>query len=161
MTSCVGIELRLPFFSKELLKFVLSLPPDFTDPQQNGSVEKKLLRVAFDKDQRGNPLEYLPPDLLWRTKHGLSDATSVRGGWREFLLETAENKVHESRFRAKEQLYGDFSSPQTKEDIWYRELFDRYGYEARTVPRKWLPRWNKDAVVDSSATVLSVFHERL
>lgn len=157
-----GMELRLPFFSKALLKFAFSLPVDFLDPSCHRTeefpfgIEKWLLRKAFDG------LGYIPQEILWRTKSAFSDATSILTNtgseWKEMLKAEAERLVTDSRFAARERIY-PYQTPQTKEDMWYREIFDIYGYEAKTIPYKWLPSWVE--ATDSSATTLAVFLETM
>jgi len=150
--SAFSIEARFPFFSKSLLNFVLSLPPEYLDPNFHGGVEKFLIRDAF----RG--LGYIPEEVLWRTKNALSDATSVKSSWKDRLkahVETHVTDLEFSNFRKK----WSHVSPDTKEDFFYRTIFDKYyaGFE-NTIPYKWLPLWCGD-VTDSSASVLSVFNE--
>lgn len=155
-----GMELRLPFFSKSLLEFAFSLPVDFLDPSCHQTeefpfgVEKWLLRKAFDG------LGYIPQEILWRTKSAFSDATSILTNtgseWKEMLKQEAAKHVTDSRFAAREEIY-PYQTPQTKEDMWYREIFDSYGYNAETIPYKWLPSWV--VATDSSATTLEVFTE--
>lgn len=158
MVSSVGCELRLPFFGKDLLNFVFSLPPKYLDPKSNDNVEKKLLRDAFSNDENGTPLDYLPDSVLWRTKNALSDATSLQSGWKEEVKKYADTQVSDSRFGCRKRLY-NYCTPQTKEDMLYRELFDDFGYDEKCIPRKWMPSWCGEHLTDSSATVLEVFHE--
>jgi asparagine synthase (glutamine-hydrolysing) len=154
-----GMELRLPFFSKALLKFAFSLPVDFLDPschktaESPAGCEKWLLRTAFDG------LYYIPQEILWRTKNAFSDATSVMtdagSQWKEMLKAEAAKYVTDSRFASRADIY-PYQTPQTKEDMWYRDLFDSYEYEEKTIPYQWLPSW-VEGVTDSSATTLDVF----
>ena len=57
----------------------------------------------------------------------------------------------------REKLY-DYCTPQTKEDMYYRDLFNEYGYVATTIPGKWMPNWCGD-ITDSSAATLEIFEE--
>ena len=156
MITSVGCELRLPFFSKSLLNFVLTLPPEYLMPQHNNKIEKFLLRKAFDDDS------YIPQDILWRTKHAFSDATSLVGefSFKEFLKKHADKEITDSRFNARKILY-PFQTPQTKEDMLYREILSEFGYEAKSIPFKWLPNWAPEGLTDSSATALSTFTESI
>ena len=146
-----SMECRFPFFSKELIKFSLSLPPEYLDPSHNKGIEKYLLRMAFNED------DYLPRDILWRTKNAFSDATSVKSGWKDYLKSYCETKITDSRFNKRNMLY-EYCPPQTKEDMYYRELFDEDGYEAATIPHKWMPSWCGN-IIDSSASTLDLFEE--
>jgi asparagine synthase (glutamine-hydrolysing) len=63
MVSSHGCELRLIYFSREILDFTLHLNPELLMPGKNGGIEKYLLRFAF------KGLDVIPEDVLWRTKH--------------------------------------------------------------------------------------------
>jgi len=155
----VGCELRLPFFGKEILNFVLSLPPQLLMPQTNNGIEKFLLRSAFSI-QTPDKIGVIPTDVLWRTKHAFSDATSIVGttSWKEALIQYASTEITNSRFECRRELYPN-KTPQTKEDMLYRELFDKYGFEGNTIPYKWLPNWAPNGLTDASATALVGFVE--
>ncbi len=150
MCSSVSMELRLPFFDKFLINYVMSLPMEYLDPSHNDNIEKYILRKAFDKN-------YLPNEILFRTKNAFSDASSVKSGWKDVLKNHCEKMVTDSRFSFRNNLYG-FNTPQTKEDFYYRELFEECGYEEKTIKYKWLSSWCGD-ITDSSASTISVFHE--
>jgi len=151
--SCYGMELRLPFFSREILDFVLSLSPEILSPSYNDGMEKYLLRKSFEG------LNYIPEEVLWRTKNAMSDATSIIGqnSWKEFLKSYAEKEITDSRFNERSSLYPD-NTPQTKEDMLYRDIFTDLGYHSNCIGYKWLPEWNKE-MTDSSATELLGFKE--
>jgi asparagine synthase (glutamine-hydrolysing) len=169
--SNYGIELRTPFFSTKILKYVLNIDPKFLMPQHNDGIEKWLLRTAFDG------LDYIPEDILWRTKHAFSDATSIVGqnSWKEYLKSYADTQITDSRFEKRKNIHGKdhdscivFASiekmlqsilPQTKEDMLYREIFDTYGFDAKCIPYKWLPAWAPSDLTDASATALQGFKE--
>ena len=151
--SSHGMELRLPFFSRKILDFVLSLEPSLLAPSHNNNIEKYLLRKAFDG------LNYIPDEILWRTKNAFSDATSIIGktSWKEALKSHAEKEITNSRFNSRNLLYPD-NTPQTKEDMLYREIFEDFGYSSSCIPYKWSFAWN-DGQTDSSATELKGFKE--
>jgi asparagine synthase (glutamine-hydrolysing) len=121
--SDVSCELRLPFFSKKLVRFVLDLPPQYLMPQHNNGVEKNILRTAFSKhDENGKTI--IPEEILWRTKHAFSDATSLVGkdSLKEFLKRQADLNISDSRFANRDYIYPN-NTPQTKEDMWYVKNF--------------------------------------
>lgn len=142
IVSSMGCELRLPFFSKDLLKFVLSLPDEFLDPKINEynprGIEKNILRVSFEN--------YLPN--IWRKKDAFSDATSVNSEWKVYLKETAYKHVTESRFKSFED-----EKITSVENMWYKDIFDSYNFTDCT-PYKWLPSWSDQK--DSSAYILTL-----
>jgi asparagine synthase (glutamine-hydrolysing) len=154
--SSYSFECRFPFFSKELIKFSLEVPAAYLNPPDNQGIEKYIMRKAFDKNT-GDGYEYLPSEILWRTKNAFSDATSVKSGWKDYLISYCEKQVSDSRFSKRHDLY-PYCTPQTKEDMYYRELFDEYGYDPKTIPYKWISSWCGN-ITDSSASKLDLFIE--
>lgn len=150
--AAFGIEARFPFFSKALLDFVLALPPEFMNPATHKGVEKFMIREAF------SGTDYIPDQVLWRTKNALSDATSVKSSWKELLKKETADRVSDEEFNQRNKRWLH-SPPDTKEDFFYRRVFEKY-YEGahNTIPYKWLPLWCGD-VKDSSASMLTVFNE--
>ena len=65
--AAYSFECRFPFFSKELIEFSLRVPEKYLNPSDNDMIEKFILRKAFDKET-GDKFEYLPDEILWRTK---------------------------------------------------------------------------------------------
>ena len=102
--------------------------------------------------------DFLPEEILWRTKNAMSDATSVKSGWKEYLKSYCESQVTDSRFESRQEIY-PYCTPQTKEDMYYRELFTRHKYTANTIPYKWMSSWCDPNCTDSSASVIDVFEE--
>ena len=164
--SSESFETRYPFFGKELLTFVLSLPCNYTDPTSpfNDKIEKKLLRHGLAR----SPVKYIPDTIIWRTKHAFSDATSVKSSWKDAVKAHAAKYVTESRFARRQLLY-PHGTPQTIEDMYYREIFDelftpKYSPQssevaAKCIPFKWMPSWTDPSITDASATVLPCFKE--
>ena len=62
-TAAFGLELRVPFLDKELVKYVLSIPGRL---RKYSELEKYVLRKSFEND-------YLPNEILMRKKEGFSD----------------------------------------------------------------------------------------
>lgn len=133
MVAAHGCELRLPFFSKNILTEIFNITPSIFDPKTWKGIEKYALRKAF--------VGYLPENILWRTKQALSDATSNKSTWKQYI----KNNIHKQY--------------DMQEMHWYKHLFCSYykGYEY-LIPYKWMP--NKEwfpEITDSSATALP-FH---
>lgn len=158
MVAAVGCELRLPFYCRDILEFVLSLPPEYLDPKHNNNIEKKLLREAFNYQHNGKDL--IPKEILYRTKAAFSDSTSVVGktSWKEFLKLYAENIITDSRFNHRKELY-TWNTPRTKEDFLYREIFEEFDFNPYTIPYYWMPKWAPADLTDSSATALPIYTE--
>jgi asparagine synthase (glutamine-hydrolysing) len=133
MVAAHGCELRLPFFSKNILTEIFNISPSVFDPKTWDGIEKYVLRKAF--------VGYLPENILWRTKQALSDATSNKSTWKQYIKDNINKEYH------------------MQEIEWYKYLFFSYykGYEY-LIPYKWMP--NKEwfpEITDSSATALP-FH---
>ncbi len=155
--SAYSFECRFPFFSKDLIEFSLAINPKYLNPPDNGNIEKFILRKAFDKET-GDGFDYLPHEILYRAKNAFSDATSVNSGWKDCLKDHCEKEISDSRFSYRKSLY-PYCTPQTKEDMLYRELFDEYGYEPTTIAFKWMSSWCDPNATDSSASTIDVFEE--
>ena len=157
VVSSVSCELRLPFFNREFISYVLSIPPKYLNPRDNNMIEKKILRDAFDVNG-SDGRAFLPKKLLWRTKNAMSDAVGY--SWKDELKKHAQNSINKERYEHRDKLYS-FNPPQTPEEFNYREIFaSKYSDAkiAKIIHDKWLPRWCGN-VRDSSATMLNVFKE--
>jgi asparagine synthase (glutamine-hydrolysing) len=75
--------------------------------------------------------------------------------WKEMLKAHAELHVTAERFERRGEIYPG-AQIQTREDMYYRDIFDSHGYSHEAIPYKWLPSW-VDGATDSSATMLNVF----
>jgi len=171
-TVCsVGCELRVPFFGKDILDFTLHSPPEYFMPQSHNGVEKFMLRSAFGKPltvadgpefPEFSSKTVIPNEILWRTKHAFSDATSIVGksSWKEALRAHADKEITDSRFNTREKIYQDDAKfIQTKEDMLYWEIFTSFDYAPRCIPYKWMPNWAPPELTDASATALAGFTE--
>lgn len=129
-----GLEARAPFADKEFLEFYMKLHPSVTSPENE--MEKYLLRKAFDDDP-----DFLPADILWRSKEAFSDGVSSQGkSWYQIVQDHVKKLGYES------------------EEEYYKSIFDEcYGSKHRNViPYKWMPRFC-DAT-DPSARTLKVYN---
>jgi len=151
--SNFGIECRVPYADYKLIEFILSCPIHFRVPQ-NG-IEKWLLREAFVDD-------YLPREVLFRTKSAFSDGTSGQTrSWYEIIQEHVESLYTDEEFETKRKQYAHMI-PETKEDLFYRELFcGHLGTNesiAKTIKHKWMPNpdWFEYKVTDPSARTLGI-----
>jgi asparagine synthase (glutamine-hydrolysing) len=113
-----GTEVRVPFLDQDVLQAVVhDTPPHFKmpTPQAPGAkpIEKYLLRKAFE--------DYLPSSIAWRQKEQFSDGVGT--GWIGRLKEYAESNISDARF-AERTMRFPFQTPQTKEGLLYREIFE-------------------------------------
>lgn len=138
--SVNGLELRVPFLDKDMIKLSLSLG-EYKLPKDG--YEKHLLRTAFDG--------YLPDEVLWRRKEGFSDGVSgLKKSWYSHIQDFVEDKISDEDF-AK-------SGFISKEALYYKQLFDSFypNYELKL--DYWMPKWTDTK--DPSGRMLSAFDEK-
>lgn len=141
--SAFGLELRTPFLDSSVV--IDTLNEDVYTSMKETGIEKYTLRNKFR--------DYLPPELLWRTKAAFSDAVSY--SWKESLQKYSEELLHGAETRPEEYL-----PSRSCEERWYRLIFDTfYPDNERVIPYKWLPRW-VDTKGEPSATALAIHQER-
>ena len=147
--SSNGLEARTPFLDRYFVQSFLSIPPHFRF--EKNRCEKYILRKAFE------PLHLLPREVLFRTKEAFSDGvSSQQKSWFEVIQDHVEQQ-------------GDFSlsgmalfhnKPTTKEQIYYRYLFEKhYKSYSSVIPYFWMPKFT-DAT-DSSARTLNIYKNKI
>jgi len=80
-----GLDLVVPFLDKNFIDICMSMNQTI----KIDKVEKRILREAFEG--------YLPTDVLWRQKDGMSDAVGTN--WVDEIKKYAESEVDEKMFR--------------------------------------------------------------
>lgn len=141
-TAGNGLEVRVPFLDKEFMSYYLHINPEYKW-YQNYECEKYLLREAF--------LNYLPEEVLWRTKEAFSDGVSnQQRSWYTIIQE------HVSKLDLPNNTY-EINPPQLKETLWYRTIFEQF-YPGRShiLPYYWLPKWCGN-IKDPSARTLDIY----
>jgi asparagine synthase (glutamine-hydrolysing) len=141
-----GLEARVPFLHKDLVKTILEIPVKYriplSDDKVKNPIEKYLLRKAFDDGT------YLPDEVLFRKKEAFSDGVSSKNkSWYEIIQESIEDQYDDS-------VIGDkFPS---KEAYHYRQIFNNlFCKDLDIIPYYWMPKWVD--VKDPSARVLEVY----
>lgn len=135
-----GLDLIVPFLDIRFIHEVFNM----NQKQKLGPCEKHILREAF--------IGYLPEEILWRQKDGMSDAVGT--GWVGFLRAHAENLITDNAFMVSKAVCSEHNTPLTKEEVWYRELFWKF-YGCRhdhLISEIWRPRWTH--ITDPSARLL-------
>ena len=152
-TAGTGLEVRVPFLDKEFLDFYLGIAPKFKIPK-NYPIEKYLLRKAYDDS------DLLPPEVLWRTKEGMSDGvSSQKKAWYEIIQDKIDVLITDSEFRENKDKY-THNPPQIKEAYYYRKIFEEtFNNRSSILPYYWLPKWSGH-IIDPSARVLNVYSEK-
>lgn len=164
-----SIEPRVPFTDPTFVKYILRIPPRFKtfgnlrkNKENKDIMEKQLLRDSFNVlDSNGQ--RYLPKDILFRPKEAFSDSVSTFEGknkinWIDSIIEHCEKKYGIIGFHIKIERYS-YNKPQTKEELWYRELFcelfnkNSYTNTSEFTVKFWQPNWcgNNETRVDPSA----------
>ncbi len=129
--SGAGLEARVPFGDNDLIRYVMSIPPElkmFSDAR----MEKYLLRRAFDDP--ANPL--LPRELLYRRKEAFSDGVSSHErSWFQIIREFVDTQVTDEEFGQEmakfeecklEMGNNDKSYPYDKESYYYWKIFQEF-----------------------------------
>lgn len=159
-TMSWGLEARTPFLDKEFVASCIELPKDLkgtmkhTDTPQ---MEKHCIRSAFDmKDANGKQV-YLPEDILWRQKEQFSDGVGY--SWIDDLKTYTEKQIDtyyidEWNFR---QMKYPVNTPDTKEALYYRIIFDELFPGRASTFKKWVPMTEWEGVgADPSGRAQSV-----
>lgn len=143
--STNGLEPRTPFLDRGWVEQYLSIPEEVRCHNLHKLPEKYLIRKAFEKG------EYLPENILWRTKEAFSDGvSSVNRSWFEIINENLLNNT--------DLLIAKKNKELTLEQNYYKNIFNSYysGCEA-IIPYYWMPRFI-DAD-DASARTLKIYNE--
>ncbi|VDK42244.1 unnamed protein product [Anisakis simplex] len=111
-TSCHGLEIRVPFLDKKFIDLVVRLPASYK--LMSGKLEKFILRNAFQ--------DWLPDEVLWRSKEGFSEALG-KMDLGEIVNDHVNELISDEQFSNRE-LYYPQRIPETKEEFWYRMLFE-------------------------------------
>jgi len=139
-TAGNGLEFREPFLDRDLIDFVVGMPPEFNVPKiicDDVKFEKTILRQAFES--------YLPANVAWRRKAAFSDAVSSnKKPWYKWIHEYVQDKV-----------FTDYGG--TAESNYYKTSFYSYFQDYHPSIPLWLPRWSGDMGGEPSATALNVY----
>lgn len=144
-----GMEVRVPFLDYEYVEFIKSINPELLMNSQS-VIEKKIIRDSFE--------EYLPNDILYRSKEAFSDAVSSNDtNWYRSVQNKINDQITNEQFDTMSKTFAH-NQPQTKEAMYYRSIFERYyPNQAHVIPHFWLPKFQKEKIIDPSATILPCY----
>lgn len=153
--SSNGLEARVPFLDYKFVDLYMSIDPRLRVPLEG--IEKWLLRKSFDTK------EYLPEEVLYRKKEAFSDGVSgEEDSWFKIIQEYVDKRYSDEDLKKyQENVYLQHNIPQSKEGMYYREIFNSYygNNNINTlIPHYWLPKWCGD-ITDPSARVLNVYNK--
>ena len=137
-TMASGLEVRVPFLDKKFLEVSMPIRPE----QKLRKIEKYILRKAFDPEMTGG-VEYLPKEVLWRQKEQFSDGVGYN--WVDSLIEKCNLMVSDEKFSNASKEY-EYNTPQTKEDYYYRKIFEEYYPRCEKISEYWVPNTDWEGV---------------
>jgi asparagine synthase (glutamine-hydrolysing) len=143
--SAHGLELRVPFLDVKVVEAGMIMDQTLKTPRDG--IEKWYLRKAFEG--------FLPDEILWRQKNGMSDAVGY--AWVKAVKAHAESIISDEEFGDIKVRAGDHNVPLTKEEALYRKIFWKLfgSHQDHLISEIWRPKWTNQT--DPSATQLSVF----
>lgn len=135
-----GLDLIVPFLDKKFIDVCMKM----NQRKKRGGMEKRVLREAFEG--------YLPDEILWRQKDGMSDAVGT--SWVDGIKMYAEMTVSDSEFMEIRNKSMYHNTPLTKEEALYRKIFwTYYGTDhEHLISEIWRPKWT--SITDPSARLL-------
>ena len=135
-----GLDLIVPFLDKKFIDVCMKM----NQRKKRGGMEKRVLREAFEG--------YLPEEILWRQKDGMSDAVGT--SWVDGIKMYAETTVSDSEFMEIRNKSVYHNTPLTKEEALYRKIFwTYYGTDHdHLISEIWRPKWT--SITDPSARLL-------
>ena len=156
--SCHGLEARTPFLDRNFVHSYLSLPINYRNFNNinDNKIEKWLLRKSIEVMEPN----LLPTDVLWRQKEAFSDGvSSVKNSWYEIIQAKLDEKYSEEDFNKLKIKY-KYNTPQTKEQLYYREIFAKhYPGNENVIPYFWMPKYSN--ALDSSARSLDIYKKKM
>jgi asparagine synthase (glutamine-hydrolysing) len=142
--SSHGLELRVPFLDKNMVKLCLSIPGELKAPQFK--MEKHILRTSFIDS-------YLPDNVLWRRKDGMSDGISgLEKKWYEHIQEYVDTVITDEEYSEHRDHF------PSKEAYYYKKVYDDNFPSYQPEYEYWLPKWVNHGG-DPSGRILNVFNE--
>ena len=159
--SSHGLEPRTPFLDKSFVNFYLSIPSLVRMHTKWNKCEKYLLRYSFslvNYNLNGQPKQILPDEILWRKKEAFSDGVSSQGrSLYKIIDEHINYQIQLDLNNYTISLDTNHNIPKTREQIYYRQLFDKYYPNlSHIVPYFWMPKYIEAS--DPSARTLSIYN---
>lgn len=141
-----GLDLIVPYLDKDFIDLCMRI----NQKQKIGKIEKSILRTAFEG--------YLPNEILWRQKDGMSDAVGTN--WVDEIKRYAEEDIDDTLFKETKTKVNGYNVPITKEEALYRNIFWKlFGKnEDHLISEIWRPKWT--SIKDPSARLLIDYNHK-
>jgi len=122
MTMAHGLEARVPFLDVEFTELAMSINPTLKVVNlKDGGMEKQYLRDLFAPQD--NSLIKIPRPLLYRKK--AMQCEGVGQNWVDVLQKHLNGLVSDQHLAEAQKKY-TINPPQSKEECYYRDLFEQY-----------------------------------
>lgn len=153
-SNIVSAEARLPFLDNRFVETYMKINPEWRMPKFG--YEKWFLREALNRHH------LLPSEILFRPKEAFSDGVSgTCRSWYSIIQEYADTIFSDEQLKSAQSRISH-CPPQTKEDLYYRTLFEQEygtGNVCETIPYFWKHNWIN--VSDPSARQLTIYRSDL
>ncbi len=151
-TMAHGLEARVPFLDQDFLQVAMSLAPRYKKPIKDKTIEKRVLRQAFDDKE--NP--WLPEEILWRQKEQFSDGVGY--SWIDHLMDYCAAQVSDEQMTQAKELF-PHNTPDTKEAYYMRSIYEKHfpSQAASKTVLKWIPKWQSNT--DPSGRASSIHNQ--
>lgn len=138
MTMAHSLEARVPFLDTEFTRLVMSVDPakKVVDPEavktNSRGREKTFLRELFEGPNENG--HYIPKPVLWRAK--AMQCEGVGEDWVSILQQKISALVTDEEMEEAPTKY-PLNTPQTKEELYYRRIFDEHFHGMEHVVKLW------------------------
>ncbi|XWV26463.1 glutamine-dependent asparagine synthetase [Tupanvirus soda lake] len=142
-----GLEVRVPFLDFDYVEFITRINP-YLLMYRTDFMEKQIIRDSFKN--------YLPDEILYRSKEAFSDAVSnSETNWASAIQIVASKEISDEELIANEF---SINKPRTKDALYFRRIFNNiYPDRDNVLPHYWLPQFQNEEVLDPSARVLKCY----
>jgi len=138
MTMAHGLEARVPFLDTDFTRLVMSVDPakkivdrEAVKTNSRGR-EKTYLRELFEAPNANG--DSIPSPILWRAK--AMQCEGVGEDWVSILQRRVSSLVSDAEM-AEAHITYPINTPQTKEELYYRRIYDENFHGMEHVVRLW------------------------
>jgi asparagine synthase (glutamine-hydrolysing) len=145
--SSHGLEPRTPYLDPIFVSAYMNLSKEKRFHPGLKKPEKYVIREII----KLNDPTLLPNDVLFRKKEAFSDGVSgLNKSWYEIIQDSLDTQNIEKKTYL-------LNNPETKEQQYYRDIFEKNYPNCSTVPYFWMPKYVK--AKDASARTLGLYND--